>query len=235
MSPWVRLDDTFDDDPRVLVVGLKAFGLLVALVCWNNRVLADGRIPAAVVRQKTAGEDDGTALVERLLGAGLLQQDGGGDFQLHGDLVRLQPSREHAERIRQERVLAGRAGGLQSGKTRRRKQATNPEQLEAERQAGRLRKERWKERQRNATGTPVERDPERDTERMGNAVPHAHGTPGERRSADHPNGPHHSDPADDRSAGSNGQPNAKQVASALVEANANPVPSRPVPIPDLLK
>lgn len=106
MSPWVRLDDTFDDDPRIVTVGPGPTGLLVACLCWNNRTLADGFVPEAVVRQK-AGED-GKVLLDELVGVGLLaraKRGGMTGFQIHDDLVKHQPSRGKVEADR----LAARA------------------------------------------------------------------------------------------------------------------------------
>jgi hypothetical protein len=111
MSPWVRLDDTFDDDPSVVTAGPAPTGLLVALLCWNNRTLSDGFVPAAVARQKAGGDRE---LVNSLLTAGLLSEvvrDKVKGFAIRADLVALQPSRERVEarraltRVRKERFL----------------------------------------------------------------------------------------------------------------------------------
>ena len=119
MSPWVRLDDRFSDDPRVIGAGLDAAGLLVALVCWSNGTLADGFVPAPVVRQKAV---DAADVVQRLVSVGLLipdDRDGVSGFRLHDDILKHQPTRKDVEEQRHQRAVAGRTGGQRSGATRR--------------------------------------------------------------------------------------------------------------------
>src|SRR3990167_6982329 len=47
--PWVRLDDQFPNHPKVVGVGPLGIALQVAGLCYSNRYLTDGLIPAAAV------------------------------------------------------------------------------------------------------------------------------------------------------------------------------------------
>ena len=47
--PWVRLDDQFPNHPKVVGVGPLGIALQVAALCYSNRYLTDGFIPAAAV------------------------------------------------------------------------------------------------------------------------------------------------------------------------------------------
>jgi hypothetical protein len=97
--PWVRLDDGFDDDPRVVTAGIDATGLLVCCLCWSNRTLADGFVPTRVIEQK-AGASFGPEVIETLVSVGLLTRckvgalDG---YRIHEDLTKNQPTRAKVE------------------------------------------------------------------------------------------------------------------------------------------
>lgn len=74
---WVKLSDNFGDDPRVLELGDRAAAgawLFVRCLCYSNRHLTDGRIPAAFTR----AEDPG--LLQAMVGSGLLVAAGDGAF-----------------------------------------------------------------------------------------------------------------------------------------------------------
>jgi hypothetical protein len=131
MSPWVRLDDSFDDDPRVTTAGPAAAGLLTMLLAYSNRNLSDGFVSETTVRQKAGRQAESLKTV--MVKVGLLkpeERDGIPGYRIHQDFVRLQPTRE---------------------------------QVEAERQAAKARKERWLERQRNEGRTPEEQRSERQS------------------------------------------------------------------------
>jgi hypothetical protein len=46
---WVKLDDHFPDHPKVIAAGPLAAWLYVAGLCYANRLLTDGFVPAAMV------------------------------------------------------------------------------------------------------------------------------------------------------------------------------------------
>lgn len=67
---WVRLDDTFADDPRVERAGPLALALYVAALCYSNRHLTDGVVSKARIRRLQALDDPDcviAALVENEL------------------------------------------------------------------------------------------------------------------------------------------------------------------------
>lgn len=102
---WVRLDDGFHDDERVVAAGLSAAGLLVCGLSYMNRALTDGFLPGAIVRRLVSGEPEPEAVVRAAVAAKLLrptQQDGIEGFEIHPDFVNLQPTRADVERARAE-------------------------------------------------------------------------------------------------------------------------------------
>jgi hypothetical protein len=143
MSPWVRLDDRFDDDPRVATVGPAGAGLLAMLLAYSNRNLSDGFVSESTAQQRASmlGRRGADALIAEMIDVGLLQRhDRGGlrGFQIHEDFVGLQPTRE---------------------------------QVEGERNAAKARKERWRERHSNAAGTVPERRSEQRLNGSGSRLP----------------------------------------------------------------
>lgn len=67
---WVRLDDSFADDPRVLRAGSEAAWLHVRGLCYSARHLTDGRIP----REFLVGHRGGAPLARKLVEVGLWQE-----------------------------------------------------------------------------------------------------------------------------------------------------------------
>lgn len=47
---WLKLDDSFHDNAKVVRAGNAAVGLWVKCAVWSARQLTDGRIPADIVR-----------------------------------------------------------------------------------------------------------------------------------------------------------------------------------------
>src|SRR5262245_16355285 len=97
---WVRLDDSLGDDPRVAAAGVIGAGVLTLALCYSNRNLTDGWIPAAVLRRFLL---DGSTIeavdeaIRRLLQSCLLEErehDGLPGYQIHQDCVQHQPTRE---------------------------------------------------------------------------------------------------------------------------------------------
>lgn len=66
LMPWVKLSDTFAEDPRLERAGTEAFVLHVAALCYCNRNQTDGRLSAATARRLWA-LDDTEAVVEALV------------------------------------------------------------------------------------------------------------------------------------------------------------------------
>ena len=106
--PWVRLDDQFPDHPKVVAAGADAAWLYVMALCYCNRMLTDGFVPADQVPRMAP-----VKFAKRLVEVGLWTSAPGG-YTVH-DYHDFQPTREEvlAERAqnaeRQERFRQRRA------------------------------------------------------------------------------------------------------------------------------
>lgn len=154
--PWVRLDDHFDEHPKLARVGPLGLALWVTGLAYCNRNLTDGFIPWATARKMMSweflGVEDGDArgarlyeigvtcgmagddvttpfVIDLLLAAGLWEEVAGG-YRVH-DYDDYQPLRAQVEaertHISEVRAEAGRKGGLRSGEVRRSKHEANDE------------------------------------------------------------------------------------------------------------
>jgi hypothetical protein len=136
---WVRIDDQFAEDPKVVEVGPLGMALQVAALCYANRKLTDGHIPRSVARTlldfevvtddgkvhtiaRTCGMtgDDVTAdwVIDLLVEAGLwhLPWHDCSDcpqiekgYYIH-DYLEYQPSRDEVEEKHRQKVEAGKKG-----------------------------------------------------------------------------------------------------------------------------
>jgi hypothetical protein len=133
---WVRLDDHFDEHPKLAEAGPLGWALWIAGLAYCNRNLTDGFIPWAVAqhlvnwqflgepeedgRRKLfticvscgmTGEDvDCEYVIPLLVTAGLWEQVEGG-FYVH-DYPDYQPTKAEVEAVREIKRRAGRAGGV---------------------------------------------------------------------------------------------------------------------------
>ena len=101
--PWVRLDDSFADHPKIAEAGPLAAWLHTKALIYCGRHLTDGRIPKAVVvslvdwtsvlmgNGVTNAHPDNLTLAAALVSVGLWHEDGAA-FQIH-DYLQYQPSR----------------------------------------------------------------------------------------------------------------------------------------------
>ena len=85
---WVKLDDGFYDNAKILRVGLTAAGLYVAGLSYAGRKLTNGFLPDVAVTM--LGGDASTSLPGRLVDAGLWRPVEGG-YQIH-DYLDYNPS-----------------------------------------------------------------------------------------------------------------------------------------------
>jgi len=92
--PWVRLDDSFADHPKVERAGPLAAWLHVTALCYCARHLTDGRVPKtkALRLADVASPQDH---VDALLRVGLWHEDGD-DYVIH-DYLEYQPARADVE------------------------------------------------------------------------------------------------------------------------------------------
>lgn len=109
--PWVKVDDHFYCNPKVLQVGMPARGLWITLLTFAGNNLTDGFIDKKIVRQL-----GGTAAqLRQLLAVGILEEIEGG-YVIH-DYLTYNPARADVEarresnRRRQKVVRGGESGG----------------------------------------------------------------------------------------------------------------------------
>lgn len=110
---WVKLDDQFMRNPKVVAAGRDARDLYLAGLCYSAGNLTDGFIPENALRMLAAEADISNAkrAVTALVREGLwVQADDG--FHVH-DYLTYNPTRESVLATREARAEAGRRGGKQ--------------------------------------------------------------------------------------------------------------------------
>lgn len=88
--PWVRIEDTFPEHPKVQTLSSDAFRLYVTALCYANRNLTDGYLPGIAVQ--AMGGSHHKKYAQALVMAGLWEVARGG-FAVH-DYLAFQPTRE---------------------------------------------------------------------------------------------------------------------------------------------
>lgn len=110
---WVKIDDRFFLNPKVMQAGLEARALFISGLCFCAGELTDGFIATPAIRKLAVLADvediDGSSA--RLLNLGLWEAADGG-VQVH-DYLEYQPSRERVLATREARAEAGSRGGKQ--------------------------------------------------------------------------------------------------------------------------
>lgn len=104
---WVRLDDSMPEHPKMEALSDRAFRLHVSALCYCNRLLTDGEIPASTAHRMVG---NGKRYAAELVAAGIWDAVDDG-FKIH-DYEDYQPSRETVLRERAktaERVSRWRA------------------------------------------------------------------------------------------------------------------------------
>lgn len=139
---WVKVDDAFPDHPKVLVLSLAAQGLWLSGLCYANRLMTDGHIPAALLRR--LGDQDAWKAAEELVAVGLWTESASG-WEIH-DYLRYQRSREQIEGLSERRAVAGRAGGEANAKQTGSKPEANAKQTQANPKQKRKEEKRTEER-----------------------------------------------------------------------------------------
>ena len=119
---YIRLDDRFPDHPKIARAGPEAAYLYVCGLCYCNRYLTDGFIPAAVVpRLVPYTPEQIQQTVSTLLDACLWhvssKSTANAGYDVHGYLE-YQSSRASVMDVRTARQAAGKAGGLAPHKLR---------------------------------------------------------------------------------------------------------------------
>lgn len=93
---WVRIDDTFDDNPKVEDLSDAAFRLYVTVLCWCSRHTTDGHVTLTVARRRGT-----TKTIRELLDANLWREAPGG-YDVN-DFLTYNPSKAEV-RARREAV-----------------------------------------------------------------------------------------------------------------------------------
>jgi hypothetical protein len=91
---WVRLDDDFSENPKVIAAGPLAQTVYVNALCYANRNLTDGFIPSAMTGRLIClegPEQSVVPLVARLVSVGLWEEAEGG-YRIH-DYLEYNPGR----------------------------------------------------------------------------------------------------------------------------------------------
>ncbi len=116
---WVRLDDRFYDNPKIIGLSDQAVLLYISALCYSSGQLTDGFIPEKALRRIGWRSDDLESDVTELVNAGLWEPTDGG-YMIH-DYLEYNPSREELEDLREKRSQAGRRGGMASAAKRQAK------------------------------------------------------------------------------------------------------------------
>jgi hypothetical protein len=110
---WFKVDDSFYDHPKVFDAPDCAVALWTRAGAWAARNLTDGFVPSGMPARLCDAADQA---VQELLTRGLWRRTKGG-YQFH-DWGHYQPTADAVRSTREKRALAGRMGGLASGKAR---------------------------------------------------------------------------------------------------------------------
>jgi hypothetical protein len=137
--PWIKIDDHFDEHPKLAAAGPLAWPLWLAGLAYCNRNLTDGFIPWSVATTLVSwdfldGEgrvrvyigspdivsEEGAVtseyVIELLVGAGLWDREKAG-FRVH-DFDHYQPTKAVIVAERAKKVAAGSAGGIAAATAR---------------------------------------------------------------------------------------------------------------------
>ena len=111
---WVKLDDQFLNNPKVVRAGKDGRLLYLASLLYCGGQLTDGNIPREALNLLAgmADIDNGKACGKRLLEVGLWEETPEG-YCIH-DYLKYNPTREEALALREARAEAGSRGGLAS-------------------------------------------------------------------------------------------------------------------------
>jgi type IV secretory pathway TrbD component len=131
LMPWVKLDEHFTDNPKILKAGPIGMAMWVVGLAYCNLNQTNGFIPrekALAMFPAIVPGPDGKEMafvaefwIKRLLNVGLWEKAKGG-YMVH-DYAQYQPSKEEVAERHERRVEAGRAGGFARAQVRAEAQA----------------------------------------------------------------------------------------------------------------
>jgi hypothetical protein len=117
---WIRIDDTFPSHPKVIAAGPRAAWLYVCALCYANRHLTDGWLPASILPVLAPGVRQPKILANTLVSVGLWEARNGG-WQVHDYTVHQRTAEQingvrQADRDRKKRKHADtNSGGIPAG------------------------------------------------------------------------------------------------------------------------
>lgn len=123
---WVKIDDHFDEHPKMAAAGPLGMAMQIAALCYCNRHLTDGMVPTTVARRLI--DLDGMSLswsqvADALVASGVWERCDGG-YLVH-DYLKFQPSRE--EVLAERESARNRMAEVRAGKGKGNKQGRSPE------------------------------------------------------------------------------------------------------------
>jgi hypothetical protein len=128
---WVKVDDQFFRNPKVMSAGRDARDLYLVGLCYCAQSLTDGFIPRAALRVLGAEAeiDEAQSGADRLVKVGLWELAAEG-YMVH-DYLEYQPTKERVLATREVRAEAGRRGGKQKASNLLDKTLAKPKQNSA--------------------------------------------------------------------------------------------------------
>jgi len=113
---WIRLEEGFNEHPKILQAGPLAVHLWLSSIAYSNRNLTDGHFPAQLARSGAWALDpiQPERLIQALLKTGLWEEAEGG-YVIH-NYHKYQPSKEQvladraAAKARMQQIRFGRTG-----------------------------------------------------------------------------------------------------------------------------
>ncbi len=114
---WVKLDDHFDEHPKIAALSDSAMALWVTSIAYSNRNLTDGFVPHQIGVGGLRYCDGNTIPPIRELEHWGLWEEVEGGWLIH-DFFEFQPSRAQVEEQHRQKVAAGQAGGRASAQAR---------------------------------------------------------------------------------------------------------------------
>lgn len=121
--PWVRLDDHFDEHPKIAQLDDRALAFWVCGLAYCNRNLTDGFIPKTVGLTLRYFDGTGDRPWELLEAVGLWEPTPVG-WRIH-DYAEYQMTKVQIAEQRDKRQIAGQAGGLAKAKHQASKRLAN--------------------------------------------------------------------------------------------------------------
>jgi len=97
--PWVRIDDQYPENPKVVAAGHLAAWLDVCAMAYSNRVLTDGFIAKSMVPRLSSVPQPMKRAAELVAAGRWFEVDGG--YEIH-DYLKYQKSREQILKEREQ-------------------------------------------------------------------------------------------------------------------------------------